>query len=151
MTLIPRSEFGQTPDALVEANAGRLLHYLLDEDAGWMFAVYSGPLLVSYYECRWLDWSDPEDRIKVDASGVDVEVVWALAQRHGHGRSSWSWTGSCALVSSGGPTRRRVRTTMASSTGSGGLGWRMPWRSSSPFLTMSGSGGGTTCAMLGNG
>jgi len=25
----------------------------------------------------------PEDRIKVDASGVDVAVVWAPAQRHG--------------------------------------------------------------------
>jgi hypothetical protein len=84
VTLIPRSEFGQPPDALVEANQGCLLHYLLDQDAGWMFAVYSGPLLASYYECRWLDWSDPEDRIKVDASDVDVEVVWALAQRHGH-------------------------------------------------------------------
>ncbi len=84
VTLIPRSEFGQPPDALVEANQGCLLHYLLDQDAGWMCAVYSGPLLASYYECRWLDWSDPEDRIKVDASGVDVEVVWALAQRHGH-------------------------------------------------------------------
>jgi len=35
------------------------------------------------YECRWLDWSDPEHRIKVDASGVDVELVWGLAQRHG--------------------------------------------------------------------
>jgi hypothetical protein len=84
VTIIPRSEFGEMPDGLVEANEGWLLRYLLDQDAGWMFQVYSGPILVSSYECRWLDWSDPEHRVKVDASGVDVEVVWALAQRHGH-------------------------------------------------------------------
>src|SRR5512132_3015281 len=84
VTIIPRSEFGEMPDGLVEANEGWLLRYLLDQDAGWMFQVYTGPILVCSYECRWLDWNDPEHRIKVDASGVDVEVVWAFAQRHGH-------------------------------------------------------------------
>jgi hypothetical protein len=84
VSIIPRLEFGEMPDRLVEANEGWLLRYLLDQDAGWMFQVYTGPVLVSSYECRWLDWSNPEHRIKVDASGVDVEVVWALAQRHGH-------------------------------------------------------------------
>jgi hypothetical protein len=49
-----------------------------------MFAVYTGPILACFYECRWLDWSDPEHRIRVDASGVDVELVWALVQCHGH-------------------------------------------------------------------
>jgi hypothetical protein len=84
VTIIPRSEFGETPDDLVEANEGWLLRYLLDQDAGWMFQVYTGPILASCYECRWLDWNDPEQRIKVDASGVDVEVVWTLTQRHNY-------------------------------------------------------------------
>jgi hypothetical protein len=84
VTIIPRSEFGTPPERLLEGNEGYLLRYLLDQDAGWMFAVYTGPILACHYECRWLDWSDPENRIKVDASGVDVELVWALTQRHGH-------------------------------------------------------------------
>jgi hypothetical protein len=84
VAIVPRSGFGETPDGLVEANAGWLLRYLLDQDAGWVFQVYSGPILACSYECRWLDWYDPEQRIKVDASGVDVEVVWTLALRHGH-------------------------------------------------------------------
>jgi hypothetical protein len=84
VTIIPRSEFGEPPDGLVEANEGCLLRYLLDQDAGWMFQVYTGPILACSYECRWLDWNDPEHRIKVDASGVDIEVVWTLAERHGH-------------------------------------------------------------------
>jgi hypothetical protein len=84
VSILPRSEFGETPDALVEANQRWLLHYLLDQDAGWMFAVYNGPILASCYECRWLDLRTWDSRITVDASGVDVEVMWALAQRHGH-------------------------------------------------------------------
>ncbi|SRR6266545_1010759 len=84
VTIIPRSEFGAPPQRLLEANQGCLLRYLLDQDAGWMFQVYTGPILASHYECHWLDWSTWESWIKVDASGVDVEVVWTLAQRHGH-------------------------------------------------------------------
>jgi hypothetical protein len=67
VTILPRSRFGEPPVALIEANEGWLLQYLLDQDAGWMFAVYTGPILTSRYECRWLDWSDPENRIKTDA------------------------------------------------------------------------------------
>jgi hypothetical protein len=83
VSIVPRSEFGGPPERLLDANEGCLLRYLLDQDAGWMFTVYTGPILACSYECRWLDWSDPEHRIKVDASGVDVELVWRLAQRHG--------------------------------------------------------------------
>ena len=83
VTILPRSTFGEPPAALIEANEGWLLHYLLDQDAGWMFAAYTGPVLTSRYECRWLDWSDPQNRIKTDASDVDVEAIWALAKRHG--------------------------------------------------------------------
>jgi hypothetical protein len=49
-----------------------------------MFQVYTGPILACCYECRWLDWSAWQSRITVDASGVDVELVWALIRRHGH-------------------------------------------------------------------
>jgi hypothetical protein len=84
VSIVPRSQFGEAPESLLEANGGCLLRYLLDQDAGWMFQVYTGPVLASHYECRWLDWGDPENRIKVDASDVDAEVVWPLAQRHGH-------------------------------------------------------------------
>jgi hypothetical protein len=84
VSIIPRSEFGETPDDLVEANQGWLLHYLLEQDAGWMSAVYAGPILACFYECRWLDLRTWDSEIKVDASGVDVEVMWTLAQRHGH-------------------------------------------------------------------
>jgi hypothetical protein len=42
VSILPRSEFGETPDALVEANQRWLLHYLLDQDAGWMFASTTG-------------------------------------------------------------------------------------------------------------
>ena len=84
VTIIPRSEFGAPPQSLLEANEGCLLRYLLDQDAGWMFQVYIGPILACSYECRWLDWSAWQSWITVDASGVDVELVWTLAQRHGH-------------------------------------------------------------------
>jgi hypothetical protein len=83
VTVVPRSTFGVAPDALVEANEGCLLRYLLDQDAGWMFTVFTGPILASSYQCRWLDWSDPENRIMVDADRLDVEAIWSLAQRHG--------------------------------------------------------------------
>ena len=76
VTILPRSEFGTPPESLLEANQGRLLRWLLDQDAGWMFQVYTGPILVSHYECRWLDWRTWDSRIRVDASGVDVEVVY---------------------------------------------------------------------------
>jgi hypothetical protein len=85
VSIIPRSKFGALPDALVQANQGVLLRYLLDEDAGWMFEVFTGPRLACHYQCRWLDWSDQEGRIKIDTSDLDVEVVQALAKRHGHG------------------------------------------------------------------
>jgi dihydrofolate reductase len=85
MTILPRSKFGALPDALVQANQGVLLRYLLDEDAGWMFEIFTGPRLGSRYQCRWLDWSDQEGQIRVDASDLDVEVAQALAKRHGHG------------------------------------------------------------------
>jgi hypothetical protein len=84
VTILPTSEFGAPPESLLEANRGRLLRWLLDQDAGWMFQVYTGPILASHYECRWLDWRTWDSRIRVDASGVDVEVVWALAQHHGY-------------------------------------------------------------------
>jgi hypothetical protein len=84
VTVIPRSKFGQLPDALVQANQGCLLRYLLDQDAGWMFEIFTGPQLASHYQCRWLDWSDQEGQITVDASGLDIELVQALAKRHGH-------------------------------------------------------------------
>jgi hypothetical protein len=86
VSIFPRSEFGTPPQSLLEANQGCLLHYLLNEDAGWLFEVYSRPVPVPAcsYECRWLDWSDREEWIRVDASRLDVEVVWALARRHGH-------------------------------------------------------------------
>jgi|Tabmets5t2r1_1033131.scaffolds.fasta_scaffold12443_1 hypothetical protein len=84
VTIIPRSEFGAPPQSLLEANEGCLLRYLLDQDAGWMFQLYTGPILACSYECRWLDWRAWQSRITVDASGVDVELVWTLAQRHGH-------------------------------------------------------------------
>ena len=67
VSIIPRSSFGQLPDALVQANQGVLLRYLLDEDAGWMLEVFTDPQLASHYQCRWLDWSDQEGRITVDA------------------------------------------------------------------------------------
>jgi hypothetical protein len=85
VSILPRSKFGQLSDALVQANQGVLLRYLLDEDAGWMFQVYTGPQLASHYQCRWLDWSDQEGRIRVDADDLDVAVVQALAKRHRHG------------------------------------------------------------------
>jgi len=81
-SIISWSEFGETPDALVEADQGWLLHDLLDQDAGWRFQVYSGPILACFYECRWLDLRTWDRQLTVDASGVDVEVMWTLAQRH---------------------------------------------------------------------
>jgi hypothetical protein len=84
VSIFPRSEFGEPPDALIQANQGVLLHYLLDEDAGWLFEVYAGPQLTCHYQCHWLDWSDFQARVNVDASGLDVQMVWTLAQRHGH-------------------------------------------------------------------
>jgi hypothetical protein len=83
VSIFPRSEFGAPPDALAQANQGVLLHYLLDEDAGWMLEVFTGPQLACHYQCHWLDWSDFQARVSVDASGLDVELVWTLAQRHG--------------------------------------------------------------------
>jgi hypothetical protein len=117
VSIIPRSEFGETPDDLVEANQGWLLHYLLEQDAGWMSAVYAGPILACFYECRWLDLRTWDSEIKVDASGVDVEVMWTRAQRHGHHPSCWSCSGSCTLASFDAPTRRRAGTTTTSPTG----------------------------------
>jgi hypothetical protein len=84
VTIIPRSEFGAPPESLFEANQGRLLRWLLDQDAGSMFQLYSGPILASHYECRWLDWRTWDSQIRVDTSGLDLEMVWALVQRHGH-------------------------------------------------------------------
>jgi hypothetical protein len=85
VTILPRSKFGQLPEALIHANQGMLLRYLLDEDAGWMFEVFTGPKLACHYQCRWLDWSDPKDPIKIHANDLDIEMVQALAKRHGHG------------------------------------------------------------------
>jgi hypothetical protein len=84
VTIIPRSEFGAPPESLLEANQGRLLRWLLDQDAGWVFQVYTGPILASHYECRWLDWRTWDSQIRVDTSGLDLEMVWALVQSHGH-------------------------------------------------------------------
>jgi hypothetical protein len=47
VSIVPRSEFGIPPQRLLEANEGRLLRYLLDQDAGWMVQVYTGPILAS--------------------------------------------------------------------------------------------------------
>jgi hypothetical protein len=85
VTIIPQSKFGQLPEGLVQANQGVLLRYLLDQDAGWMFEIFSGPKLASRYQCRWLDWSDQDSRITVDASDTDIDLVQALAKRHGQG------------------------------------------------------------------
>src|SRR4029453_15516557 len=90
VTIIPCSEFGASPQSLLEANEGCLLRYRLDQDAGWMLQVYTGPILACSYECRWLDWSDPEHRIKVDASGVDVELVWGLPNATAATPGCWS-------------------------------------------------------------
>jgi hypothetical protein len=84
VTIVPRSEFGEMPNALREANQGWLLRWLLDQDAGWMFEIFTEPILASSYECCWLDWRTWDSRIRVDTLGVDVTVVWTLAQRHGH-------------------------------------------------------------------
>jgi HIRAN domain len=73
VTILPRSEFGEMPDGLVEANEGWLLRYLLDQDTGWMFQVYSGPILGSSYECCWLDWS-PEKRPSWMRDGMEVQL-----------------------------------------------------------------------------
>ena len=83
VTIIPRSEFGRLPKGLADANRGWLLHYLLDEDGGWMYAILSGPRVTCRYETRWLDWSDKENRIAIDAGQLDLEVVRSLAERHG--------------------------------------------------------------------
>jgi hypothetical protein len=153
VTIIPRSEFGETPDGLVEANEGWLLRYLLDQDAGWMFQVYTGPILASY-ECRWLDRNDPEHRIKVDASGVDVEVVWTLTCTTATTSSSCSCSGSCTLASCGGPARRRASTTMTSWTGRQGRRSTMSPTPSPGWLgcrTTSGCDGGMMPMRTGNG
>lgn len=85
VTIVPRSKFGRLPEALIRANQGVLVRYLLDEDAGWMFEVFTGPRLNSHYQCRWLDWSDQDNHITVDASDTDIDLVQALAKRHGQG------------------------------------------------------------------
>jgi hypothetical protein len=83
VTLIPRSDFGTPPEGLADANRGWLLHYVLDEDAGWMFTILSGPRVTCHYKTRWLDWSDNENRIAIDSSELDLETVRSLAERHG--------------------------------------------------------------------
>jgi hypothetical protein len=83
VSFFPESEFGQGLEMLSAANAGVMLHHLYEEDAGWMFQIEDGGNSVCYYECRWLDWSDPEERIKFKDDELNLEVLEDLARRHG--------------------------------------------------------------------
>lgn len=85
VSVFPESEFGQDLEELSAVNTGVMLHHLYDEDAGWMFRIEVGGESVCYYECRWLDWGDPEERIKIKDDELDLGILEELARRHGLG------------------------------------------------------------------
>jgi len=147
VTIIARSEFGAPPESLLEANQGRLLRWLLDQDAGWMFQLYTGPILASHYECRWLDWRTWDSQIRVDTSGLDLEMVWRSSSATATTPGSWSCNASCILASCGAPASRQASTTMTLLTGRQlrrSTTWPTPSPGSLACRTMSGSSGATT-------
>jgi hypothetical protein len=113
-----------------------------------MFEIFTGPQLAAHYQCRWLDWSDPDNRITVDASDLDIEVVQALAKRHGHGPRLGQ---QLERILHPRLQRRTDEETGAQFDGFADWEWASWWRTPSPslwpFPTMSGSDGGTTSAM----
>jgi hypothetical protein len=116
VTMVVESEFGETPAPLIAANDGRLLHYLLDEEAGWMFDIYSGVHSASSYQCRWLDWSDHENRIKIKDSLLDLDLVQSIAEFHaGDGQLVGHLEDVLEFV--GSRPRIVTRSSMSSSTG----------------------------------
>src|SRR5829696_894068 len=117
---------GWTPAGM--ANQGWLLRYLLDQDAGWMFQVHTGPVLVSHYECRWLDWRTWDSKIG-STSAAWRGIVKSCGSPSWHDHAATSPTSSGRSTITPFSNRAPART---SATRCGPLTARQrPWAASS--------------------